>query len=102
MEHSQRIDRGDVKQYGSFLGIFLTLILTGMIVLYTARKLEILIMKKDDRIILTELPYFYDDSETISGSENFNMAFGLVTPLQEKDLLQFNVWLLETYFDENQ
>ena len=75
-----------MKQYGSLIGIFLTFLVTGMLFLYTAQKLEILIMKKDDRIFLTELPYFFDDSETITGSDNFNVAFGLATPIQDESL----------------
>ena len=76
-KHSRRIDRGGERRYGSFIGIFLSLCLTLLIILYTAQKVEILIKKKDDRIVLTELPYFYDDNETITGSEKFNIAFGL-------------------------
>ena len=91
-----------MKQYGSLVGIFLTFLVTGMLFLYTAQKLEILIMKKDDRIFLTELPYFYDDSETITGSDKFNVDFGLVTHNQKVSPLEFNVWLTEIYFDEDQ
>ena len=67
MEHSRRIDNGNPQRYGSFLGILLTLLLTAMIVLYSVQKIQILINKEDDRIILTELPYFYDDREMIGG-----------------------------------
>ena len=89
MEHSRRIDRGDVRSYGSFVGLFFTFLVTGMILLYTAQKLEILILKKDDRIILTELPFFYDDSETFTGSDNFNIAFGFVRDFDYEDLIEF-------------
>ena len=101
MEHSRRIDRGDMRSYGSFVGLVFTFLVTGMILLYTAQKLEILIMKKDDRIVLTELPYFYDDSETITGSDNFNVAFGFVDDFDYEGLIEFKVVLEERGYNEN-
>ena len=76
--------------------------MTLLIILYTAQKVEILIQKKDDRIVLTELPYFYDDNETITGSEKFNIAFGLERVIEEEDLVHFEVELKERWIDENQ
>ena len=90
-----------MRSYGSFVGLVFTFLVTGLILLYTAQKLEILILKKDDRIVLTELPYFYDDSETITGSDNFNVAFGLPNLIDE-DLVGFKVMLVERGYDNNE
>ena len=68
------------------------MLLTLLVLLYTAQKIEVLIAHKDDRIVLTELPYFYDDTETITGSDKFNVAFGLEKEIEE-DLIKFQVVL---------
>ena len=98
--HSRRIDGGDTRRYGSFVGIILSICLTMLLLLYTLQKFEILIWRKDDRIILTELPYFYDDNETMTGYDKFNIAFGLEKDISD-NLVHFEVELKERWIDEN-
>ena len=51
--------------------------LAAVIFTYSAQKLQILINKTDNEIILTELHHFYSDQETFTAKDGFNVAFGL-------------------------
>ena len=59
------------------------MLLTVIIVGYSAYKLDILIHRKSNELTLIQLPEYYPDDESISFDDGFNFAFGLYT--QEND-----------------
>ena len=77
--HSQRMDGGGSRKLASLVGILLSLIFFVVVTSYALQKLEVLIWKKDNEIMMTELRYFYGDDEAFTGQEGFDLAFGLTT-----------------------
>ena len=49
----------------SLLGVTLSLVLASVLIAYTGQKLFILLSKDDQRIFMTELEDFYDETETV-------------------------------------
>ena len=73
------MDGGGQRSLASLVGIFLSLILTLFVSVYAVQKFDILLSKKDNEIMMTELKYYYDDSEAITGQDGFNLSFRLLT-----------------------
>ena len=61
------------------------MLLSVIIVGYSAYKFDILIHRKSNELTLIQLPEYYPDDESISFDDGFNFAFGLYT--QDNDFV---------------
>ena len=56
-------DLAHKRWLASAIGTLLSLLLAAIVASYSYQKLDVLIGKKGDEIMMTELPYFYSDDD---------------------------------------
>ena len=102
--YSQRVDRGGERPLTSIVGMLMSLLLAGLVVSYSLQKLGILMLKRDNDITMSDLVHFYDETETFTNEQGFNVAFMFNDGNGEgltDDYGYFDLYSNEWFIDEN-